>query len=510
LIPECSIIFSFSFGVSASAKSGGALVIATAQDAYILDPGVTNDLASNRICDQIFDTLVAFDEDLNLIPHIATDWYVSEDNLSWTFELREGVKFHDGTELTAEDVLFSFNRILNMTAADTQKRSKIEMIESIEALDDYTVVFHLSNPFAPFPEAARMHILPKHLGDRADFASSPVGSGPFEFVGWERDEQIVLKRNENYWLTRPNLDKVIFKPIPDGIVASMALLTGEVNAVENVLSQTIPQFQKARDVDVLYAEGMNYYWIGFRLYGPPYDDIRFRQMVYYSTNVDEMVESIFEYDTGTRAYGPVAPGLWPRDLDYMKSIAIEKDWDKAKELFNELIADGVMERDTPVYFRVNEDPIRMKIAEIVTTNLQKIGVNAKMEVIEWSAYLDWATKSTDPGIYMLGTTPTIVDPDAIFHWLFSPTGTQGGAILGLGDHKAVPWILEARESADPVLREELYKKTQRWAIEEELLHIPAYHQNVVIAVNNKVHGLKPAPNGMWFIATSFTNVWIDN
>jgi len=495
--------------VSEEEKYGGTLTIAAAKDAYNLDPGRSNDLPSTAVYDQIYDTLVTFDSQLNIIPHVAESWKSNETGDVWTFNIRKDIKFHDGEMLTSDDVAYSFQRILDSPEAASQKKSKIEMIESIETPDNYTVVFNLSAPYAPFPGAARQHIVPKHIAKERDLMKNPVGSGPFKFVEWKRDEHIILERNENYWLKKPYLNRVVFQPIPDGTVAAMSILTGEVDIVEEVLGQTIPNLKRAPGVSVRTAEGMNYYWIGFRQYGDPYNDVRFRKMVYHSTDMDQTIATVFENNTGVRAYTPAAPGTWPRDLEYMKSVALEKDHDKAKELFNELISDGKMQKDTPIYVRVNEDQIRMKIGEVIVTNLQEIGVNAELEVIEWSAYLDWVLRSEDPGIYMLGTTPSIVDPDAVFHWLFSTEGHHGGVILGLDEHKADEWINQARQSVDRAKREELYLKVGRWAMGEKVLHIPGYHRNTVVAVRDRVHDFKASPNNLWWLTNHFANVWVE-
>lgn len=496
--------------VSEEGKYGGTLTIATPKDVYNLDPGKSNELSSQAVYEQIFDTLVAFDAGLNIIPHVAESWESNDRADVWTFKIREGIKFHDGKSLTAEDVAYSFQRILDSPEAASQKRSKIEMIGNIETPDNYTVVFYLNKSYAPFPGAARQHIVPKHIAQEGDLTKNLVGSGPFKFVEWKRDEYVMLERNENYWLKRPYLEKVVFKPIPDGTVAAMSILVGEVDVVEEVLGQTIPQLNKAPGVSVKTAEGMNYFFIAFKQYGDPYNDVRFRKLVYYSTDMDQLIATIFENNTGVRAYTPAAPGIWPRDLEYMKSIAIKKDHEKAKELFEELIADGKMGRGTPIYMRVNEDPMRMKIGEVIITNLQELGVNAKLEVTEWSAYVEWLLKSGDPGIYIIGTTPAIVDPDAVFHWLFSTEAHQTGIIMGLKKHKADEWLDQARHSTNRQEREELYIKAARWAIEEEVLHIPAYHSNTVIAVRDRVHDLNPSPNNLWWLTTHFANVWVDN
>lgn len=492
-------------------RDGGTLTIAAEKDIYSLDPGRANDATSQRIMDQVFDKLVGTDENLNLIPAVAESWEPSEDGMEWTFHLREGIKFTDGTELTAEDVAYSFQRILDAPEAASQKRSKISMIERIEIVDSRTITFHLSIPYAPFLGAAGQHIVPKHVVEEMgedQFGRRPIGSGPFMVEEWIPDDHVTIVRNEDYWGGRPHLDKVIFKPIPDGTVAAMSVISGEVDVVAELQGPMIEKVKEA-GIDVKIVDGMSYFWIGFRQTAAPYTDVRFRQMVYASTDVDQTIATVLENGTGTRSYTPVPAGLWPRDLDHMKSVAIKQDKERAKELFDELVADGVMTKDTPVVFHVNEDSIRTKIGEIFVTNLKGIGVNAQLKVSEWSAYLDAVIRTQEPCMYMLGTTAAILDPDAVFNWLFSSESNQGGNILALKKSEIDDMLLEARTSTDRERREEIYREIQKWAIEDNVFHIPAYNKNAVMAVNKRVHEMQVAPNNDLWLMTSFANVWVE-
>jgi peptide/nickel transport system substrate-binding protein len=258
---------------------------------------------------------------------------------------------------------------------------------------------------------------------------------------------------------------------------------------------------------------MNYYWIGFRQYASPYTNVKFRQMVNSAIDMDGIIANVLLNGTGSRAYGVVPPGLWPRDLDFMKANAIQQDKELAKQLFAELIAEGVMTSETEVVFHVNQDAVRELIGEIIVSELQSIGVNAVLKISEWAAYLDAVIKTEEPCMYMLGTTPKIPDPDAVFSWLFSSGedgSTHGSLILGLSEQPEInQLLLEARTTPDQSQREELYKEIQRWAITENAYHIPAFHLSVTMAHSTKVHGLVALPSQIWMLCTETANVWVD-
>lgn len=491
--------------------AGGTLKITTVKDAIVLDPGRTNDAASSHIYDQIFDTLVTFNSDLDIVPSIAASWEVTEDGARWQFNLRDDVLFHDGSPLTSEDVAFSFQRILDAPEAASQKRSKIAMIDSIETPDATTVVFNLSFPYAPFLGAALQHIVPKQIVEgigEAEFASNPVGSGPFKFHSWTRDEAVVLVANEEYWLKTPNLARVEFRPVPDSTVAALGAIAGETDVVEGLSGQMIERV-RAANVDVQTVAGLNYYWIGFTQYDTPYDNATFRRMVAHAVDLDSAIPVIYPNGAATRALGPVAEGLWPRNVEALEAKTIPYDPDEAKRLFQELQADGVMTAETPVVFHINNDPPRQKVAEYVVNSLQAIGVNAVLKVDEWSVYLGNLIDDEDGQLYILGTVPAIIDPDAVFNWLFSCESNQGGVILGLTCSELDDWLFEARNITDQERRAELYEAVLDVVLFDEVYHIPAYHLTQNIAVNRRVHDLQVSPLGVWNLVTPDANVWVE-
>jgi peptide/nickel transport system substrate-binding protein len=376
----------------------------------------------------------------------------------------------------------------------------------------------LKYPFAPFPgTTAQVQIVPKKIAKAVgnkSYANHPIGSGPFKFVEWVRDDHITLVRNEQYWLKMPNLEKVILRPIPEGTVRAMSLMTGEVDMVGQVSNETVPKLQKAKGVELLSTPGLNYYWLGFRQYGPPYNNLKFRKMVYHAIDMDRAIQTIFSHGNGVRAYGSVPPQIWPDDNAYLKTQAIRQDKQKAEKLFDELVAEGIMKRDTKVLVSMLKDPERIKLAEILVTNLKEIGVNAELKINETGAYIQSLVKGTEPMIYALGTTPKYLDPDAVFSWLFlsGPEGsTHGAKILGLRetDPTINDAIYQARVLSDQSERSKLYVDVLRYIFTEKLYHIPAFHKNIVVGKRERVHDLYPAPNSLFWLVTHFSNVWVD-
>ena len=499
------------------AKPGGTLRIAMYADATSLDPGGANDIPSQKAYNLLFDSLLTFDRDMQVIGHVASAWKASADSKTWTFTIRPGISFHDGSPLTAEDVAFSFQRILDAPEAASQKKSSIAMIDSIEARGA-EVVFKLKYSFAPFPgTTAQIHIVPKkvarEVGNKA-FASRPVGSGPFKLVEWVKDDHLTLDRNDQYWLKRPNLDRVLLRPIPEGTVRAMSLMAGEVDVVDQVSSETLPRLQGVKGLELLTTTGLNYYWLGFRQYGPPYTNLKFRHMVSLAIDMDGAIKTIFPHGNAVRAYGAVPPLVWPHDDAFLKEHALRQDKAKAKTLFGELVAEGVMKPDTKVLVSMPNDPERIKLGEILVTSLKEIGVNAELKVSETGSYIEAAVKGTEPFIYSLFAVPRYLDPDAVFSWLFlsGPSGsTHGAKILGLAerDPRINEPIERARVISDQAERTKLYVPLQRYVMLDRVYHIPAYFRTIVLGKRSAVQDLHPAPNDLFWLVTPFSNVWLD-
>ena len=350
--------------------------------------------------------------------------------------------------------------------------------------------------------------MPKDVAEKLgkNFGNAPVGSGPFKFVEWIPGDHITLERNPAYWMVKPSLERLIFKPIPDKSVATMALATGELDIIEDIPGPNLAMLGKNKDVVIDNVPGVNYFFVGFKMFGPPFDQKAFREAVYSAVDMDGAIKAIFKEGTGIRAYSAIPPGLWPDDREYLTKHAVRKDPTKARKLFDQLIAEGKMVRDFPVIIRVNQDPIRVKLGEIMVTELKSIGVNASLEVMEWGAYIN-ALKGQSQFMYMLGTTPAILDPDAVLNWLFS-SDSNHGKFLNLTNKRIDELLLTGRKSATRAERDKVYLEAQRIAL-GEIYHIPAYHSNFVQGYRKRVHDFHASPFWRWDIVTPFANVWVD-
>jgi peptide/nickel transport system substrate-binding protein len=487
------------------------LIIGAGSEASHLDPMRSNDSASQYAYNLIYDRLVTLDEKLQPAPAAAESWEVSPDGTAYTFKLRKGIKFHDGSDLTAEDVKFSFDRILDPKNA-SDKRSFISMVKQVDVVDPGTVRMTLDAPYAPFIFQARQHILPRAAVEKVgdDFTRRPVGSGPFKFVEWNTNDRLVLARNDGYWLARPNLAQVVLKPIPDRAVAASNLLAGDVDVIEAVNAASFAQLQANPNVQVLSVPTPNYQWIGFAQMGhqAPFNDKRFRQAVYNALDVDGLAKALFpQQELGIRAYATLTPEWWPGgDYEAMRALALKKDPARAKQLFEELVRDGVMPADYTVRMIVNQGD-RQRSGEVVVTSLKAIGRPAEVQVMEFGAYLERLRKKEEALLYMLSTIPQAPDPDASLHWLFFSKGTHGG-FLGLpSDTELDQQILKARASSNKGEREKIYDDVMRHVI-GDVYHIPISFQNIVVAHSGRVQGLKPSPLWDWNLTTAFTNVQV--
>lgn len=231
------------------------LVIAGAKDISNLDPLQVNDADSQFVYSQIHETLLRLDPKFEIQPAIAESWSVSPDGLTYTFKLRKSVKFHDGSEVKADDVIFTIERILANKFPEGRKKEKIEMIDSYKKIDDYTVEVKLKFAYAPFAAAmGAQHIVPKAVVEKVgdvEFGKKPIGAGPFKLVEWVTNDHVTLQGFSDYWLTKPNLATIVVRPIPENAVAVANLLAGDVDVITDVVGHNLKQIEAAANRQVL-------------------------------------------------------------------------------------------------------------------------------------------------------------------------------------------------------------------------------------------------------------------
>jgi peptide/nickel transport system substrate-binding protein len=497
------------FEAQSAPGARNTLVIGAAKDMISPDPYRTNDADSSYVYQLLFDPLVIIAPDGRPRPMLAERWDVSPDGLTYTFHLRKGVKFHNGDELTADDVVFSLRRAFDPANAMGRKAENIRVIKSYTAQGRDKVEIVLEFPFAPFPAAlSSLYIVSRKAVEAAGagFEKQPVGTGPFKLAEWVINNRIVLDAHRDYWLKRPALERVILRPIPDSSTAAAALQSGDVDVTATVTAANLPVLKGDSSIEVARAPANNYVFLGFRMLKPPFTDQRFRRAVYMSLNWDAAIRTLVPPDLGSRAYGSVPPGLWPRDDAALQEIAPKENDALAKSTFQALTAEGVIPRDFKLIVAPPPDDTRIKLAEILVVNLRENGVNAEVVRVEWATYVNYIQGDL-PMVFMLGTIPAFPDPDANLRWLFGSAGQQA-KFLNLKDQALDDRLQAAQRTRGQREREALYTQIQRDMM-QKTFHIPMYYLNNVIAHKKVVKGLKPSQYWRWELVTPWSLVTVE-
>ena len=389
-----------SLGLAATAQAqdaGGRLDIVVQPEPPSLMLGLVSNGPTQLVAGDIYESLLRYDTDLNPQPSLAKSWEISEDGLTYTFQLREGVKWHDGEPFTAADVVFSADKFLRKTHA--RLRVSLEHVESITAPDDYTVVFQLKEPFGPFIgvfEAGTMPMIPKHIYEGTDYANNPanntpIGTGPFKFDKWEKGSYIHLVKNEDYYLDgQPYLDEIYYRVIPDAAARAVAFENGEVNVLPG---GSIENWDVARLVKMdnvcSTGKGWEYFaphalaWLNNR--EGPTANKEFRQALMYAMDRE------FVKDVIWNGYGKVATGPISSRTKFYSDDVPQYDYnpDKARELLAGMGYDGTPVRILPLPY----GETWQRWGEAMKQNLEEVGVKVEMvasDVAGWNQKLgDW-------------------------------------------------------------------------------------------------------------------------
>jgi peptide/nickel transport system substrate-binding protein len=479
-------------------RQGGTLVVGLAASSIAtLDPAAYSDRTTETVIRNIFDGLVTRTIDNRVVLELAKDfrWV---DSRTVEFELKQGVKFHNGQDLTADDVVFTFERILNQDIG-AQRRGFVKQVDNVEKLDDHTVRFDLRSPWPVFLQMlVHNQIVPQEylteVGDK-EFAEAPVGAGPFRFVEGKLNEKIVLERFDDYYggagdlepVGPAYLDRVVFLMIPDTSTRVAALLAEQVHLIQNVPSHMVPQLLGNPDVSVKTTAGTRPKFMDLNVTSPPFDDTRVRQALSYAVDADTILTKV------AGGYGAILPGpLSPSNVYADPDLApYGFDPDKATSLLAEA---GYRPKD--ISFVIDAYGPYVDLAEAVAGQLRSLGMDVNVRAWEYDvvrpmllncerqAFLrDWGDSVFDPVGYIEAKWHTRVED--------TPDGRGNFACYS---NPRVDELIEAGASEpDPDMRREIYSEMQS-LIHEDAPSVWLYVPQEIEAVSARVHNWEPSPD----------------
>nr|WP_253286679.1 glutathione ABC transporter substrate-binding protein [Virgibacillus sp. MSJ-26] len=484
----------------AAEEEGGDLVIASSADAVSLDPAGSNDVPSSNVAENIYESLVKQNMDMELEPSLATEWDAIEDDV-WEFKLREDIKFHDGTDFNAEVVKANIERVLDEEVG-SPRAFLYEMVSDIEVVDDYTVRFVTEYPFAPLPAhlahsggaMVSLDLIEEDYeamenGEEPGsvITENPVGTGFFKFEEWQPGDYVRLVKNEDYWDEPANLDSVTFKVVDEDQTRVAELLTGDSHIIDPLSPSDVAQIEGEEAVDPARQASVSLSYIGFNADKEPFDDPKVRQAINMAIDKSEIIDGIYD-GAGIPAVGPLAPDVFGYDPD---AESLDYDPEKAKEL----LAEAGYEDGFSTTIWTNDSRERIDAATNVQAQLKEFGIEVEVEILEWGAYLE-QTANGEHEMFVLGWSTVTGDADYGLYALFHSNNFGDPGNRTFTDEPELDDLLdEARQEPDPDKREELYSEIQELLAENApMLYL--HHQEYILGVSDNVQGLEQLPTGV--------------
>lgn len=470
------------------------LIVLRASDATSLDPHFITDIPSaNIIHGKVYETLVKFDKNRELTPLLATAWKQVDDT-TWTFELKEGIKFHDGADFNADAVIATFKRLLDPTTSSPQ-REKLNMIKEVVKEDDYKVTLKLNESYAGLLAILASQegsiISPKVIKENPDsLKAHPVGTGPFVFDSWTSGQSIILTTNQNYWDKKPSYNKLTFKIVPEDATRLAMVENGEAHISDQVPVTELDRIDNSSSMSLFRTEGLAVEYIGFNVTDSFLSNVKVRQAISYAIDREAIISGIYD-NVGTLANSAMSPmvvGYSPNVKGYDYNIK------QAKALLKEAgIAEG-----TTVRLLTSDRKERINMAEVIQSQLKGIGLKIEIQVMEYGAYIN-EISSQKHQMFIGGWGNATGDGDYNQYNLFH-TASQGPP----GNHffysnKVVDKLIEeARGEGDLEKRASLYEEAMKIEL-EEAIYIPVRNYEHLAIYNNKV-------KNFWLDASNYTMI----
>lgn len=493
-----------------AAAGTGNLIIGKPEEAVGLDPAVVTATSSFDLIAVVYESLVEFDENGEPQPLLAESWEIVEGAAtpaasltaspaadgatpaagggpSYVFTLREGVTFHNGKALTADDVKFTFERILNPDTGSAWT-SQFSPVAAIEAIDDRTVAFHLKEPYGPFLATLSSNyaaILPND--ESIDFQTTMVGTGAFMLQEYTKDTQTVLAANPDYWnADAPKLATVTYKILPDEAARVAAIRTGEIHLTTLVDPVSIESASTSEGVQVIEQDTTDYYLLGLNTKVAPFDDVRVRQALSMAIDRQAIVDAVF-FGKG-QVSGPVVPTLgdWAAPVDQLPNYTV--DTDAAKALLEEA-GQGALTFSITVGADRTEF---VNIALVIQDQLKEIGVTVELDQVEWGTFIDrWIARDFQSFVSYNGSGN---DPDRALYPALYTDGSVNA--FQFSDPKVDELLDEGRRLSDREARKAVYQELEGVIAEQAPLIFIATRVGQ-FAARDSVQGFAPTAMSTW-------------
>ncbi|MGV0835270.1 ABC transporter substrate-binding protein [Mycolicibacterium thermoresistibile] len=464
----------------------GNLIAAIAGEPDQLDPHKTSAYFSFQVLENVFDTLVEPDENLEMRPALAESWEVSPDQRVWTFRIRPGVTFHDGSPLTADDVVFSYRRIIDEQLTNVDKFSAVT---DVAALDPLTVRITVAQPtpnlLTNLGGFKGMAIVQRANVESGRIATHPVGTGPFIFRGARSGDSTTLAANPDYWRTPPVLTGVTFRFISEPATALSALQAGEIDWTDSIPTQRVAQLRNDDSLTLAVTPSNDYWYLALNNARAPWNDVRVRRAIAYSIDRDSIVAAT-SYGTATVNQLAIPQGNpWHTDYD-----RYDYDIDRGKDLLAEAERDGVEPPEQLDMLVTSDYPQTVTAAQIIADNLAPLGITVNIRTVDFATWLDEQNQGNFD-MLMMGWLGNI-DPDDFYYAQHHTDGTSNAQRFS--DPEVDRLLDAARAEPDREARKALYDRAAT-LIADQVSYIFLYNPAVIQAWRTDLSGYTARRDG---------------
>ncbi len=460
--------------------AGGRLVAAISGEPDQLDPHKTTAYPSFQVLENVYDTLVEPNQALEMEPALAEEWSTSKDALTWTFKLRDGVKFHNGNAFAADDVVYSYRRIIDEKLANAYR---FEAVKDIKAKGADTVVITLTRPAPNLLEMIGafkgMAILDKESA-KTDLRREANGTGPFKLTEFNAGDSVELQKNADYWGQAPKLAGVTFRFLPEAATAITNLEAGDVHWTDNVPPQQIDALKGNNQLEIGQVPSNDYWYFAANQARKPFDDRRVRQALAYAVDRDAITEAAkFGAATANQTAIPESSAYY---YDY---APYAHDPEKAKQLLQEA---GVEDLTLDLMV-TNEFPETVQAAQVMASQFNDVGIETKIRTLDFSAWLDEQGKGNFD-VFMLGWLGNI-DPDD-FYYAQHRTGANFN-FQKYSNPEVDRLLDQARRETDENTRKDLYNQAVEQIV-DDASYVYLYNPDVVQGWRAEVEGYEARPD----------------